>query len=359
MNFTKSKLVLSLAIWICIILSIPLLLELPFVVKKVGKNYIPVCDELQTELIKFLSSTGKIKPLYSEVKCDSGKIWKISKMVLSLPYGKKIVSVPSNIEKKFNLKVKQNKKEDYSALFTVLYKGIPIQKLEIEVARPKVAIIFDDVGENLSQVKDILKLGVDVTISVLPFLNYSKKSAVVAKKNGLEVMLHLPMEPYKSKVTSGIHTITTDMGSSEVKKWTLKSIKEVPYVKGVNNHMGSKATEDKKVMKNILEVLKSKNLYFIDSRTSSKSVAHKLAREMGVPSDINRCYLDNENKKKYIKKRLDLLIRRVLKRGDAIAIGHSRNKTIEVIKKYISKFKSEGILFVEVSEILNQKKEEL
>lgn len=359
MRFGKSKIVLTVIIWICIILSIPLLLDIPIIVKLIGENYIPDCERMQTNLIRFLSRKGEVNPIYSEIKCESGKIWRKGKLKLLLPYGKKISYIPEGLKKEFNLEITPITSSDYSALYRLFYKGVPIQRLEVKMTHPKVAIIFDDVGENISQVKDILKLKIPVTISILPFLNYSKKSALLAKEHNIEIMLHLPMEPYRSEVTPGIHTITTEMANSEIKKWTQKSVNHIPYVKGVNNHMGSKATENKRVMKKILQVLKSKNLYFIDSRTSSKSVAYKTSKRMDIPTDINRCYLDNENKKDYIKKRLDLLIRKVLKRGDAIAIGHSRKKTIEMIKEYIPKFKSGGILFVKVSKILNQKKKEL
>jgi len=353
MVISKNRFILSFLIWIVIISCIPLLFNFPLFVKLAEKNYMSVCDDLQTKVIEFLSDDIDIKPTDSKIKVSKGKVWKEVTLELNLPYKADISYIPIKLESKFDFDFETIKKDNYYAEYYLYYKSLPIQHLKIYREHPKIAIIFDDVGENIDQVKKILDLNVPITVAILPFLNYSKRSAELANKNDMEIMLHLPMEPYHSKVTSGIHTITTDMSNEEISKWTRQSIKNVPYIKGVNNHMGSKATEDSRVMEEILKILKSNQLYFIDSRTSNKSVGFELAKKLGIPSEINKCYLDNKNDKNYIKKRLNLVIRMVLKDAKVIAIGHSSN-TIKVIKEYIPEFKRKGIEFVYVSDILKR-----
>jgi len=352
MYISKNRIIIALLIWIIVILFVPFFLKLSFLVKLVGENYISACEDLQTDVIRYLYKRVEITPQESKVICRRGKIWNQVTFELVLPYKVEIEFIINDLEKEFGLTYKSQEEDKYSSKYYLYYNDLPVQVLKIYSQHPKVAIIFDDVGENIKQVKEILKLDIPVTVAILPFLNYSKKSAELANKNNIEVMLHLPLEPHHTKVTPGVHTITSSMSDDEITKWVKKSIQNIPHLKGANNHMGSKATEDKRVMGIVLDLFKSMNLYFIDSRTSSKSVGFKMAGKKGIPTDINRCYLDNKNSKYYINKRLDLLIESALERGDAIAIGHSRDNTIEAIKDYIPKFKSKGIKFVHVSDIL-------
>lgn len=335
-----------------VIVSIGILLNFTPLVKIFGHNYILKCDDFQTEVINFLYDKVDIKPVYSTIKSHNGKVWKQTIFEIDVPYDIKISDVIEELEGKFEFEFKVVEEKKHYRRYFVYYNNLPIQILKINQEFPKVAIIFDDVGENIKRLKEIFKLNIPVTISVLPFLNYSKKSAVMSRKNDVEVMLHLPMEPYKSEVTPGIHTITTEMSNNEVIRWTRESIQSIPYIRGVNNHMGSKATADRRIMRGVLGVIKYYNLYFIDSRTNSKSVGFDMAKEMDILTGINSCYLDNKNEIGYIKKRLNLLIDIALEEGNVIAIGHFRKKTIKAVGEYIPVFENKGIKFVHVSNIL-------
>ncbi len=346
-NFT-----VAFIVWLMIVFFIGLFLNFTFFVKWFGKSYISLCDDLQTEVIKLLYEKVDIKPVSSLIKTSNGIVWKQTTFELQVPYDIKISYIINELKRKFEFNFKLLKEEKGYKKYLVSYNKLPIQILDIYLKIPKVAVIFDDVGENIELVKEISKLNIPVTVSVLPFLLYSKKSAVLARENNIEVMLHLPMEPHDSDVPPGIHAITTEMPDDEIIKWTRESIQNIPYIRGINNHMGSKATEDKRVMRAVLGVAKYYNLYFVDSRTSSKSVVLKIAKEMEIPIGLNQWYLDNKNNIEYIKDRLEQLIKIVLDKGEVIAIGHFRYKTIKAFKDYIAKFKDNGIDFVYVSEIV-------
>lgn len=318
------------------------------------KDYRVLSNYLQTQVVSYLLEKGEIYPIKSIEKIQNKKIWQQVHFELYLSYKENLENILNDIKNIFNLTpelIQENK--EFSKYF-FYYKDKPFQVFKIYKDYPKVGIIFDDIGENLSKMRQIISLDVPLTVSILPFLSYSQECAFLAKENNIEVMLHLPLEPHGEKVTPEEKTINTNMSEDEIIKLTNIFIENVPFIKGVNNHMGSKATEDHRVMNIILNLIKEKNLYFVDSKTSSKSVAYDLAKKLGIPADINRCYLDNINNPEYISKRFDLLINLAKKRGEVIAIGHPRENTINMLKKYIPKFQENGIKFVYISEIIKK-----
>ena len=148
--------------------------------------------------------------------------------------------------------------------------------------RAKIAIIIDDIGYQIEIAEQIMSLNYPVAISVLPFLPHSQFVAQMAKEKGLTVLLHLPMEPHNANTDPGKGAIFTTMNEHEIKAKILANLKDIPYVDGVNNHMGSKATEDEFIMRTVLHELKERNLFFIDSMTSPHSIGYQLSKEMGL-----------------------------------------------------------------------------
>jgi len=235
-------------------------------------------------------------------------------------------------------------------------KGIerPIPEMpEPEARKVKVAIVIDDMGYDKKIFKKFVDLGIPLTFSILPGQRYSTGIANEARSLNYEVMLHLPMEPRNPERNPGNGTILTHMSQDEILRQLSEDIESVPYIAGVNNHMGSLLTENQDVMNIILEDLHKRGLFFIDSRTSPRSVAYETARRIGVRSGRRDVFLDNKADIGYIKGQVDKVIRIAKQNGEATAIGHPRAGTVAAIREKIADFEREGIELVPVSEVLD------
>lgn len=218
--------------------------------------------------------------------------------------------------------------------------------------KAKVAIIIDDIGYQKEIAEQIMRLNYPITISVLPFLSHSQFAAQMAKEKGLTVLLHLPMEPHNSNTDPGKGAIFTTMNEPEIKAKILANLKDIPYVDGVNNHMGSKATEDEFIMRTVLHELKERNLFFIDSMTSPHSIGYQLSKEMGLKTAQRTVFLDNEQNIDYIRNQVTILKNTALKYGSAIAIGHPYCNTVDVLKELESILEPGGVEIVPLKELL-------
>lgn len=221
----------------------------------------------------------------------------------------------------------------------------------IKKKTPKIAIIIDDVGNNLN--KELFNLNKNITLSILPFLPKSNECACLGHKKGFELMLHLPMEPYgypaKGK-DPGEGAILVNLSKEEIFKRIEDALKNIPYIKGVNNHMGSKATETEKVMEAVLEKVKNRNLYFIDSLTSKHSVVSKIAPKWNIPWAARNVFIDNSWKREDIEKQINKLIKIAKLKGWAIGIGHAQSKnTLLALREINSILKREDVQLVPAS----------
>ena len=217
--------------------------------------------------------------------------------------------------------------------------------------KPQAAIILDDFGYDINDMERLRELYLPVTISILPNLEASKKTADLARAAGFEVMLHLPMSPKKS-VRLERKTVSPKMSADEVRQQVEKDLASIGPVSGVNNHMGSLATADPVLMKEVLSNLKGKNLFFVDSMTGPDSIAFKTARELGIDAARRDIFLDNESDPEYIKGQIQELIQKALKNGRAIGIGHNRPETLAVIKEMLPEFEKAGVSIVPVSRLV-------
>lgn len=242
-------------------------------------------------------------------------------------------------------------------LFFIFVKKRPAQIIVKEkpkiVYKGKIAIVLDDWGYSTKNFKYLNEIEYPLTLAILPDLAHSREAATEAKRNNKEIILHLPLEPHKREEYLGLelNTITTNMSKAKIKKILSDSINSVPYLKGISNHMGSKATENKEVMRTIFGELKKQNLYYLDSIVTDKSVCKKEAREIGLRFFERNVFLDNELEYEYIRKQLRQLVTMAQKKGRAIGIGHDRAVTLEVLRDEMPKIEDEGYLFVLVSEL--------
>jgi polysaccharide deacetylase 2 family uncharacterized protein YibQ len=217
-----------------------------------------------------------------------------------------------------------------------------------------VAIIIDDMGNSLDALQEVCDLDMPLTISVLPESPYAQETAQTAHDHDLEVMLHLPGESlnHQEGNPSPMAIIRADMPPAEIRAFVLDSLGKVPYAAGVNNHMGSKITQEPKVMSPILDVLKERGLFFLDSRTGDHSIAYDLARRMGLRSTYRNVFLDSKVGLDYSKKRLVELFKLAQKKGRAVAIGHPFPETLQALRDELPLLRKYGVRLVPASRVI-------
>lgn len=229
----------------------------------------------------------------------------------------------------------------------------------IEVPRPsaKLAIVIDDMGTDMKKLKELVSIGSPVTIAVMPNMRFSRETSIEASSRGLDVIMHMPMEPKDvSDNNPGTDALLTVMTAEEIKSLMEAGFKTVPDAIGINNHMGSKFTEDAEHMQAVLQLIKKKNMFFLDSRTSANSVGARLARQIGVRNADRNVFLDNNRDVKYIKGQIAEAARIARKRGKAIAIGHPYPETIQALRESVPGLDDIGIEVVRLSEIIGKGK---
>ena len=241
----------------------------------------------------------------------------------------------------------------------ILLLIIPIQT-SASTENPEVAIIIDDFGGDVKGVEEFLGAKIPVTVAVMPFLENSTKQAEIAHKNGLEVMIHLPLQPKKGKKSwLGPKAITKDLTLQEVKNRVIEAIENIPYAKGINNHMGSLIVEDEEMMRVILETANEYGLYVIDSGTSPNSVIPKIAEEIGMPWAVRDVFLDDTmSSSNHVYKQMNYLAKVAEKKGHAIGIGHvgiKGDQTVIGIKQALKDLNEKQIKVVPPSMILKTK----
>jgi uncharacterized protein len=210
----------------------------------------------------------------------------------------------------------------------------------------KLALIVDDCGQWIDTERGFIALGVPLTLSVLPDVHYTSEVAREASDAGMGVMLHLPMEPI-SRINPGPGKITTEMTDPQIIAQVQADLAQVPLAHGVNNHEGSKASADERVMNDVIGVLaKHGDLFFIDSRTSAASVGEQIARAQGVPTAARDVFLDSRADVAYTEDQLRKAAALALRNGEAIAIGHPKPTTLTAVRAMIPQLQAAGIQFV-------------
>ena len=217
---------------------------------------------------------------------------------------------------------------------------------------PRMAIILDDWGNNYSLINTAIELQRPITLSILPHLPQSEKIAEEAFKNNLGVMLHVPMQPKNRIKGLEPHTILVTTSDQDIIAYLDSALESVPHVDGVNNHMGSAATSDLRVMKTVLSHLLSKDLFFIDSNTASTSVASQVAGELGIKFTKRDVFIDNDPNPEMIKKQLRRAKMIALKYNRVVVIGHDKKATLLTIKEIAPEIEQAGVKLVLVKDLV-------
>jgi polysaccharide deacetylase 2 family uncharacterized protein YibQ len=217
------------------------------------------------------------------------------------------------------------------------------------------AIVIDDLGNELAPAERIAGWKAPVAGAVLPGVAFSAASARALARGGKEVLLHLPMEPAgypNAKVRPGPGVILRSQSDEEIVRTLESDLASVPGVVGVNNHMGSAATADPRVMRVVARVLSERGLYFLDSRTTGATVAERTAEEASVPSVSRRVFLDDVETEAAVSKQLEELVRRAREEGSAVAIGHPYPVTMAVLERELPGLEKRGVRLVRVGELV-------
>jgi len=229
---------------------------------------------------------------------------------------------------------------------------------ERPVPKVRIAIVIDDVGYNLEQLDKFLGFPAPIALSVLPNLPHSSESARRIVESGKELLLHLPMEAVNGN-DPGPGAIRTTQSEEEIRRLLKSSFSQVPQAVGVNNHMGSRATADERVMNVVMEYLHTSRRFYLDSRTTTESVAARAAARHGVAFLERDVFLDNEPEAEAIKKALESGIQIARKKGQAVLIGHIHNpQIVEVMELLLAGLEQAGVELVPVSALIDEKRED-
>jgi polysaccharide deacetylase 2 family uncharacterized protein YibQ len=217
----------------------------------------------------------------------------------------------------------------------------------------RVALVIDDLGRSVDELRQLAELGVPVTYAVLPFETETPAVVAELRRRQAEILLHLPMEP-KNGEDPGPGALFERMTDDELRQKTIAALRAVPGAVGVNNHMGSLLSSEEGPMNTVLGVIGERRLFFLDSRTSAGSVGYKVATGLGIPAAERQIFLDGDPAPEAIRTQFQHLLELARSRGAAIAIGHPRPATLAVLVSEVPKAKAAGYDFVPVSYLLTR-----
>jgi len=216
---------------------------------------------------------------------------------------------------------------------------------------PKITIVIDDIGFHDKYKSQLAALGSKVTYAILPLLPCSRYFGQLSKKTHAEVILHLPLDTM-TDVVPGPGLIVDTMSDGDIRELLGRDLASVPNHVGVNNHCGSRGTADRRLMTVILTELKSRGLFFLDSYTTRDSVVPEIARQIGIPFLQRGIFLDNADSKDAILAQIGNLEKVASEKGSAVAIGHYRKNTLEVLAKEIPRLESRGFKIISLRKLL-------
>jgi polysaccharide deacetylase 2 family uncharacterized protein YibQ len=223
---------------------------------------------------------------------------------------------------------------------------------EEPIQQSKIAIIIDDVGPSRSRLTQFLEIGVPITFAILPRYPQSSILADEIHSQGHEIMLHQPMEPFNPHLDPGPGAVYVGDDPDKIVSVIGENISDIPFVTGINNHMGSRFTSCQKEMEEALAAIKVRGLFFVDSLTTSLSKAYKTAKKLHVATACRNIFLDNDPMESIILSQLNELKRLAIRSGYAIGIGHPYPETARAIRSFLKGLKKSNISMVYISSLI-------
>ena len=221
-----------------------------------------------------------------------------------------------------------------------------------QTSEPSISIIIDDLG--YKQKEDILALSLPgpIAYAILPHAPYTKKIATIASQNGKEILLHQPMQALENNKLLGPGALTLNMTQKEFVKTLETNISVIPNIIGINNHMGSLLTRHPGHMQWLMNVLKKNEYIYVDSLTSTNSVAGEIAKKNKIPFLKRDIFLDNNTDLEYITKKFFELITLAKKEGTALAIAHPHSNTIKILSEFLQDIDAYGVKLIGIKSLV-------
>lgn len=229
----------------------------------------------------------------------------------------------------------------------------PVEKVPAATLTP-LYLVLDDAGASVEQLEPFLALDGSFTISVIPGLAESHRVVEAVLSAGKEAFLHLPLEPLGSQNPGG-SVIMVNHSDEEIRRKLIEQVESLSGIRGVNNHMGSRATQDERVMRVILEELEKKNLLFLDSRTTANSIVPQVADSLNLPIAVRNVFLDHERSEEFIRASLQKSMDIASRQGYAVMIGHVTVPLLaEILKEEYPRMQRLGFAIFPITDILTR-----
>lgn len=340
--------------------------------EEIANRFGELVNEVELEIYQSLRQLGvdasQIRFRKVIHRAETTKQWDFTELEVTLTKDENLPEFAHLLSKNLKglggqISLERVKKTDLNPVFLIRVEGIMTHRLAF-VRQPavrgppadvaKVAIVIDDFGYDGRLARRFLQIDAPLSFSVLPNGTFSKSIARRVRQAGRELLLHLPMEPKGyPQVDPGIGALLTEMTDTELVAALRKNLDSLPQVKGVNNHMGSEFCENEKKLRLVMRELKNRGLFFVDSRTTSRTQAFRVAQEEEVPSAERNVFLDNIQSTQAVRRQLKKLIQLAKLKGQAIGIAHPHEVTLKVLKEDISKLSSNGVELVPVSQLVH------
>ena len=230
-------------------------------------------------------------------------------------------------------------------LFTVL------EKEQDRIVKGTICLVIDDFGfAQKTDVQNFFQINKNITMAIIPGTPYAKTIGMYADSIGVETIIHMPMESHNEDNIKYTVSLNEKLNAALVEEKIQFAFNEVPTALGMNNHQGSKATENLQLMKDIARTLKNMDKFFLDSFTNPESRGYITMRRYGVPTQLRQVFIDHVEDPATIKFNLDSLAILSHHMDIAVGIGHVKPITLEVLKKEIPRLESEGYRFIRLSQ---------
>ena len=232
-----------------------------------------------------------------------------------------------------------------------LHNSIPIETVSlptVEVTRPQIAIVLDDLGLDQKATRRAITLPAEITLSFLPYGRASQGLAEEAMARGHEVMVHIPMEP-EGDADPGPGALLVDQSTDRIASLLARQLDEFPGAVGFNNHMGSRFTADVRALLPVMREARARGLLFLDSRTTANTLAAKIGEAAGAITVSRDVFLDHASGADGLLAQLDELEKTARATGQAIAIGHPHEMTLDVLEVWARGLASKGLELAPIS----------
>ena len=229
----------------------------------------------------------------------------------------------------------------------------PAAECAVDQPTKRLVLIIDDMGNQLRRGQQALALPGRITYAFIPYTPFGQRLAISADAAGKEVMLHAPMSNLQD-LPMERGALTAELSKADFRATLEAALAEIPQAKGVNNHMGSDLTQRRRQMAWLMQELRSRDMYFVDSRTSDKTIAATVAGEFSVPHLSRQVFLDNERSLEAIAASFDALLGRLEQEPVAVGIGHPYPETLAFLEQALPQLAARDIELAFVSDVLRQ-----